>query len=268
MIKGFLTIIFLVMSLLNAESCVTNSEGRKSFNMVSDQEMNALGVDAYKEILSDAKAKKKLLPQSSPKYKVVEEIGREIAKSSGVDFNWEFNVIDEPKTVNASCLPGGKILVYTGIMPVAKTEAALAAVMGHEVAHATLRHGAERMSSQLALAGLATAADISLQDSENRQLWMGALAVGAGFGILLPYSRSHETEADKVGLRYASKAGYDPSAAPAFWERMGGKGGATPPEFLSTHPDPANRSKALEKQVAEVWSLYESAGKRPDQPLP
>jgi predicted Zn-dependent protease len=268
MIKIFLSIILFVSSGMWAESCATNSEGRRSFNIVSDSEMNALGVDAYQEILADARAKKKLLSSQSEKYKIVEAIGLRIAKASGADFKWEFNVIDEPKTVNAFCLPGGKIAVYTGILPVAKTEAALAVVMGHEVAHATMRHGAERVSSQLAVAGLATAADISLQDSENRKLWMGVLALGANFGVLLPYSRGHETEADSVGLKYAAKAGYDPRVAPGFWQRMGAEGGGAPIEFLSTHPDPENRSKSLERQQAEVWPLYEAAGQLPDKPLP
>lgn len=269
MIRVFLTIIGVTAVATGVGSCVTNSEGRQSFNIVSDGEMNSLGIEAYQEILAEAKAKKKLLSPASPEYRVVEEIGFRIGRASGVDFKWEFNVIDEPNTVNAFCLPGGKIAVYTGILPVAKTEAALAAVMGHEVAHATMRHGAERMSSQLAVAGLATAADISLSDSKNRQLWLGALALGANFGVLLPYSRNHESEADSVGLKYAAKAGYDPAAAPAFWQRMGtAAGGSTPPEFMSTHPDPENRSKALEKQLAQVWPLYEAAGKKLDKPLP
>jgi metalloendopeptidase OMA1, mitochondrial len=268
MIKIFLSIILFVSSGMWAESCATNSEGRRSFNIVSDSEMNALGVDAYQEILADARAKKKLLSPQSEKHKIVEAIGLRIAKASGADFKWEFNVIDEPKTVNAFCLPGGKIAVYTGILPVARTEAALAVVMGHEVAHATMRHGAERVSSQLAVAGLATAADITLQDSENRKLWMGVLALGANFGVLLPYSRGHETEADSVGLKYAATAGYDPRVAPGFWQRMGEEGGGSPIEFLSTHPDPENRSKSLERQQAEVWPLYEAAGQLPDKPLP
>ena len=267
MLKMYLVSILLTLSAMIIQACATNSEGRKSFNIISDSEMNALGVESYAEVLADARAKRKLLSSSSPKYKVVEEIGKRIAEASGADFNWEFNVIDEPKTANAFCLPGGKIVVYTGIMPIAKTEAALAVVMGHEVAHATMRHGAERMSSQLAVAGLASAADISLRDNQNRKLWMGALALGANFGVLLPYSRSHESEADTVGLRYAAKAGYDPSTAPAFWQRMGAQGG-TPPEFLSTHPDPLNRSKSLEKQLPEVMPFYREAGGQADRALP
>ena len=229
--------------------------------------MDGLGANAYEEVLAKARTEGKLIPKSSAKYEVVERIGRRIAASSKADFKWEFNVIDEPKTVNAFCLPGGKIAVFTGIMPVAQTEAALAAVMGHEVAHATMRHGAERMSQQLAIAGLASAADISLRDSKNRDLWMAALAVGANFGVILPYGRGHESEADAVGLKYAAEAGYDPSAAPELWKRMGASG-VSPPEFMSTHPDPSNRSRALAAMQDKVRPLYEASQKQADRPLP
>jgi predicted Zn-dependent protease len=267
MLRLFIAAILIGLGSISIESCVTNSEGRKSFNIIGDGQMNALGVESYAQVLGEAKSKGKLLSKSSPRHVVVEEIGKRIAAASEADFDWEFHVIDEPKTANAFCLPGGKIAVYTGIMPVAQTEAALAVIMGHEVAHATMRHGAERMSTQLAVSGLASAADISLGDSKNRKLWMGALALGANFGILMPYSRSHETEADAVGLRYAARAGYDPSVAPALWERMGSNG-KSPPEFMSTHPDPANRSKALKDLQAAVQQLYDASSKRPDRSLP
>jgi predicted Zn-dependent protease len=267
MLRSFISIIVLACVVSAAESCVTNSEGRKSFNMIGDGQMNNLGDDAYKEVLTKAQKEGKLLSKSSSKHEVVERIGRRIAAASKADFKWEFAVIDEPKTVNAFCLPGGKIAVYTGIMPVAQSEAALAVVMGHEVAHATMRHGAERMSQQLAIAGLATAADISLKDSKNRDLWMAALAVGANFGVILPYGRGHETEADSVGLKYAATAGYDPAAAPELWKRMGASG-MSPPEFMSTHPDPSNRSRALAAMQDQVKPLYDGSEKQTDHPLP
>lgn len=267
MLRVFLSIISLGFVISSAESCVTNSEGRKSFIVIGDGQMNSLGEDGYKEVLAKAQKEGKLVPKSSPKYEVVERIGRRIAAASKADYNWEFNVIDEPKTVNAFCLPGGKIAVYTGIMPVAQTEAALAVVMGHEVAHATMRHGAERMSQQLAIAGLASAAEISLRDSKNRDLWMGALALGANFGVILPYGRGHESEADAVGLKYSAAAGYDPSAAPELWKRMGASG-SSPPEFMSTHPDPSNRSRALAAMQDKVRPVYEASEKQKDRPLP
>ena len=267
MIRSTFLIIFVGIYVAAFHSCVTNSEGRKSFNIIGDSQMNSLGTNAYQEIIGKAKSEGKLISRGSTRHEVVERIGKRIAAASGADFSWEFNVIDEPKTVNAFCLPGGKIAVYTGIMPVAETEAALAVVMGHEVAHATMRHGAERMSQQLAISGLASAAEISLRDTKNRNLWTTALAVGANFGVILPYSRSHESEADAVGLRYAARAGYNPAAAPELWNRMGASG-KSPPEFMSTHPDPANRSRSLAAMQDRVRPIYETSEKQADRPLP
>ena len=266
MIKHFLAVMITVITMNGVLACVTNSEGRKSFNLIGDAQMTSMGDSAYGEVIAKAKAEGHLVTKGSPRDEMVERIGRRIAAVSGADFKWEFNVIDEPKTVNAFCLPGGKIAVYTGILPVAKTEAALAVVMGHEVAHATMRHGAERMSQQLAVAGLASAAEISLRDNKYRSLWMGALALGANFGVILPYSRGHESEADAVGLKYAARAGYDPSVAPGLWDRMGASG-KSPPEFMSTHPDPSNRSKALATMQEKVRPLYEQSDRQDDRPI-
>ncbi len=247
-------------------ACVTNSEGRKSFNLIGDAQMTSMGESAYVDVIAKARSEGRLVGRGTPQFDLVERIGRRIAAVSGADFKWEFNVIDEPKTVNAFCLPGGKIAVYTGIFPVAKTEAALAVIMGHEVAHATMRHGAERMSQQLAVAGLASAAEISLRDQKYRSLWLGALALGANFGVILPYSRGHESEADAVGLKYSARAGYDPGVAPALWERMGASGKA-PPEFISTHPDPANRAKMLAALQEKVRPLFENSDRQSDRPI-
>ena len=130
-----------------------------------------------------------------------------------------------------------------------------------------MRHGAERMSQQMAISGLATAAEISLRDNEHRELWIGALALGANFGVILPYGRGHESEADAVGLRYASKAGYDPAAAPTLWDRMGASG-KSPPEFMSTHPDPANRSRALAALLPKMKPIYDASEKQIEKQLP
>jgi predicted Zn-dependent protease len=265
--KQFLVLVTVTMTISSVWACVTNSEGRKSFNLIGDSQMASMGESAYGEVIAKAKSEGHLLAKGTQRYEMVERIGRRIAAVSGADFKWEFNVIDEPKTVNAFCLPGGKIAVYTGILPVAKTEAALAVVMGHEVAHATMRHGAERMSQQLAVAGLASAAEISLRDNKHRSLWMGALALGANFGVILPYSRGHESEADAVGLKYAARAGYDPSVAPGLWDRMSASG-KSPPEFMSTHPDPSHRSKALAAMQDKVRPLYEQSDRQEDRPIP
>jgi predicted Zn-dependent protease len=223
--------------------------------------MNILGAQSYEEVLKKEKISK------DPKLnEMVNRIGKRIAKASGADFAWEFKVIDNAETVNAFCLPGGKVAVYTGILPIAKNEAALAAVMGHEVAHATLKHGAERMSQQLATqAGLA-AASLSLKNSAQRDLILGGIGLGAQFGVLLPYSRKHETEADIVGLKYLAKAGYDPKESVGLWERMAKTGGKVP-EIISTHPDPARRARDLEAEIPKVMALYDKSEKQPSKPL-
>lgn len=259
-------IIFSAALLNLAESCATNSEGRSTYNIVPESQMDSMGVQAYQEILTKSKNERTLIDHSDARYQVVERIGKRIAAASGVDFKWEFSAINEPKTVNAFCLPGGKIAVYTGLFPVAQSEAALAAVMGHEVAHATLHHGAERMSQQLTVAGLVAVADMSMANSQYHDIAMGAFGLGAQFGVILPFSRKHESEADAVGLKYAAKAGYNPEAAMGLWERMGAAG-KSPPEFLSTHPDPANRRQALEAMQGDVKPLYDASEKQPERSL-
>lgn len=268
----FMKIIYFVLIIASTsflsmvESCATNSEGRKSYNIIPESQMNGMGVQAYQEILTKSTNEHTLVSHSDSRYQVVERIGKRIAAVSGVDFEWEFALINEPKTVNAFCLPGGKIAVYTGLFPVAVNEAALAAVMGHEVAHATLQHGGERMSQQLTIAGIAAVADMSMSDSRYHDIAMSVFAVGAQFGVMLPFSRQHESEADSVGLKYAAKAGYNPEAAIGLWERMGAAG-KSPPEFMSTHPDPANRREALEKMQSDVKPLYDASEKQTDRNL-
>jgi predicted Zn-dependent protease len=265
-IRYFAITIATTILLSGVESCVTNSEGRNTYNIVPESQMDSMGVQAYQEILGKSKTERTLVDHSDARYQTVERIGKRIAAASGADFKWEFALIDEPKTVNAFCLPGGKIAVYTGLFPVAQTEAALAAVMGHEVAHATMRHGAERMSQQLTLAGLTAVADMSMQNSQYHDIAVGVFGVGAQFGIILPFSRKHESEADAVGIKYAANAGYNPEAAIGLWERMGASG-KSPPEFMSTHPDPSNRREALSRMQEQVRPLYERSEKQPDRKL-
>lgn len=267
MLRYFLFVVLLTASMVTLEACVTNTEGRKTYNIVPQSQMNSMGVQAYQQILSESKAKGTLVSPGSPSHEAVVRIGQRIAAASGVDYEWEFSVLNEPKTVNAFCLPGGKIAVYTGLFPVAQDEASLAAIMGHEVAHATLHHGAERMSQQLTLAGLSVVADMSMKDSKYRDIIAGVFGIGAQYGVVLPFSRQHETEADTVGLKYAAAAGYNPEAAIGLWERMGAAG-KSPPEFMSTHPDPANRRQALSGKQADVRPIYERSQKQPDRKLP
>jgi predicted Zn-dependent protease len=162
--------------------------------------------------------------------------------------------------VNAFCLPGGKIVVYTGIIPVAKTDAGLATVMGHEMAHATLRHGSERLFKQQATQTVLTGISVSMgdMDYEQRRAIMGALGAGAQYGLLMPFGRDHESEADALGLTYMARAGYDPREAIAFWERMAeASGGAQPPEFMSTHPAHGTRIERLKQLMPAAMEIYQ-----------
>jgi predicted Zn-dependent protease len=170
-------------------------------------------------------------------------------------FAWEFNVVDDAKTVNAFCMPGGKVVVFTGILNVTKNEDALAVVMGHEIAHALAQHGNERMSqgliTQLGLSSLELA--LSQKPEATRNLLLSAAGAGAQYGVLLPFSRKHETEADEIGLYLMAMAGYNPAEAAPFWDRMTKSGGGSrPPEFLSTHPDPTKRSETLKSLIPKA----------------
>jgi len=202
---------------------------------------------------------------------MVKSVGERIAKAaegflrdSGREnqiknYQWEYNLIKDDKVVNAWCMPGGKIAVYTGILPFTKDETGLAVVMGHEVAHAIAGHGNERMSQALLanMGGLALSVALSSKPKQARELSMIAFGVGATVGVLLPYSRLHESEADRMGLMFMARAGYDPRAAVPFWERMNEKGGPRPPEFLSTHPAPASRIDNLKAYIPEALPYYQ-----------
>jgi predicted Zn-dependent protease len=170
------------------------------------------------------------------------------------NFAWEFNVVDDPKTINAFCMPGGKVVVYTGILNVTKNEDALAVVMGHEIAHALAHHGNERMSQGLVAQLGLTSLDLALSQkpAATRNLLMSAVGAGAQVGVLLPFSRKHESEADEIGLYLMAMAGYRPEEAAPFWDRMNKGAGARPPEFLSTHPDPKKRSEVLKSLVPKA----------------
>ncbi|RYZ85073.1 MAG: M48 family peptidase [Proteobacteria bacterium] len=238
-------------------ACGKNSAGRNQFNLVSDDEMNEMGDQAYADIIN-----KSQLSQNQRINAEVRSIGENIAVASGESFDWQFNIIAED-TVNAFCLPGGKVAVYTGILPVAQNSAALAAVMGHEVAHATLRHSSERMSQDLILQTGLSLLSITFANSQYQSIIAAAMGIGSTYGVTLPFSRAHETEADRVGLEYMAKAGYDPREAVGLWERMGALSESRPPEFLSTHPDPATRAKDLEKHMAAAVTLYENSKRQP-----
>ena len=205
--------------------------------------MAALGVTAYGE----ETAKYRVIT-GTPEARMLDRVGRRIADASGRDYQWEFKLLDAPEIVNAFCLPGGKIAVYTGILPLTQNEDGLAAVVGHEVAHATSNHGNERMSQNtlagVTLAGLqAVIAGTTEADSETTAVIMGAVGLGAQYGVLMPYGRDHESEADEIGLRFLVRAGYDPNEAPRLWETHG-RGVAQPPAGAPQHPPRSRQSRA------------------------
>lgn len=250
------SIRWFLLVVLVAGCATVPITGRKSFNLIPESQAIALGNDAYQEVLSSSK-----VVRSGRDYERVVEIGRRIAAvSDRPNYDWQFTLIDEPETVNAFCLPGGKVAVYTGILPVTQNDAGLATVMGHEIAHAIAQHGSERMTDQLALqiGGAGLEALLSEKSKGTQQLVLAAYGLGAQVGVLLPFSRSQESEADEIGLHYMARAGYDPREATRFWQRMASEGGGSrPPEFLSTHPDPAKRAQQIEKWMPEALAEYE-----------
>ncbi len=236
---------------LTAAGCITSDvTGRRQLMLVTmDQEIQ-LGAQAWEETKATAK-----FAASGPAYEQVQRVGAKIAAVTGKNFQWEFAFVDDPKTVNAFCLPGGKVVVYSGIMSLMRNDDELAVVIGHEIAHATCRHGGERISQSVIVDMGLKVADllVSSRSEEVRTGTNRALAMGAQYGALLPYSREHEYEADEYGLRYMAQAGYDPDAAVAFWGTMLKLSeGQEPPEFTSTHPTTANRIERLQKLAAEL----------------
>jgi len=235
--------------------------GRSQLVDLSREQEAALGLQSYREILSQAD----VVPAGEA-VDTVRAIGRRLAAvAEDPGFEWEFNVIDSEQ-VNAFALPGGKVAVYSGLLPVAGNEDALAVVMGHEIAHAIARHGAERMAHQkLAQYGaLAVGVAVGDMDIETRRAVMGALGVGTQYGILMPFSRKHETEADYIGLMYVARACFDPRQAPALWERMAAAGGESPAEFLSTHPNPATRMENFAAWMPEALAVRDERCAAPD----
>ena len=214
-----------------------------------------MGLDAYRQVLKKAK-----LSTDPVAIEQVRRVGRRIAEATGrTDYQWEFNLIED-KQANAFCLPGGKVAVYTGILPITRDDSGLAAVLGHEVSHAIARHGGERVTQTLLVQmGLAaTQVALARNDPAVVQQVTALLGAGATVGLLLPWSRAPESEADHLGLIFMAKAGYDPHAALDLWNRMGeaAKGRDRPPEYLSTHPSEETRIKQIEAWIPEALQFY------------
>ena len=231
--------------------------GRRQFMMIPESQEMSLGVQAYQEVLnSEPVSKDQQMAQ------IVQRVGTQIANVSGrTDFQWEFNLISSP-TQNAFCLPGGKVAVYEGILPVCENEAGLAVVMSHEVAHALARHGGERMSQSLIVdSGQKIADTIARKNIPDRhEQLMQAYSIGSKYGVLLPYNRKQESEADHIGVLLMAKAGYDPTEAPKFWNRFGGATGQEQQvEFFSTHPSDNRRAADLLRLMEEAQQHYAQA---------
>jgi len=249
-----------LLSFVFLSGCVSvPGTDRKAFNIIPRAQEKQMGDDAYKEILSKEKVSRDQRLNA-----ILQRVGKRISAVVPVtDFDWQFTLI-ESADKNAFCLPGGKVAFYTGIVPSLESEAGMAIVMGHEIAHAVARHGVERVSQAMVLQFGLAAVDVGvMQDSRYKGAVMAGLGLGAQFGVLLPFSRANESEADTLGIKYAAAAGYDPSEGPAFWQRFSKAtgGGGKPPEFLSTHPSDNTRIQNLNSLLAEANVLYEQSPK-------
>ncbi len=268
--------ILLMMVLLFGCATVPLT-GRKQVSLIPNSEILPLSFTSYRDVLKQSK-----LSTNTEQVAMIKRVGAKIEKavedfmaqnnlSKNLEgYQWEFNLIQDDKTVNAWCMPGGKVAFYTGIMPVCKDEKGVAVVMGHEIAHAVANHGRERMSQQMIqqLGGVALSVAIKDEPEQMQQIYYTAYAIGSTYGAMLPYSRLQEKEADKLGLIFMSMAGYDPHEAPVFWERMEKTGGPQPPEFLSTHPSHEHRIAELNKYMSTAMKYYKGGtggkgGKKP-----
>lgn len=266
-----ITSFFLVAATLIA--CSTHPvTGRKQFKLVPEQELQSMATQQYQQFLSQNKT---VSPSADRDAEMVRRVGTRLAKAvetyyrqQGLNdalqgYKWEFNLVSD-KDANAWAMPGGKVVVYTGLLPITQNEAGLANVLGHEISHAIFNHGNERMSQGLAqqLGGVALTVALSQKPQATQNLFMQAYGIGSQVGVLLPFSRKHELEADRYGMRWAAMAGYNPREAIALWQRMAKMAsGNRPPEILSTHPAEETRIQQLQKYVDEALKYYKPMGK-------
>jgi len=261
--------LLLIMIAALLAGCALNLvTGRNQLSLVNESELQLMAVSQYRTFLTE----NKVLSSNNREAAMVDRVGARIsnaitryytAQGKGEvleGFKWEFNTV-ESKEVNAWCMPGGKVMVYTGLLPVTQTETGLAIVMGHEIAHAVASHGNERMSRAMVqqMGGVALQVALAQKPQETQDLFMMSYGIGSQVGAMLPWSRQQETEADQFGLIFAAMAGYDPREAIPFWERMSAAGGAGPPEFLSTHPSDETRMRKLKQFMPEALKYYTTA---------
>ena len=257
--------LFVILLGATIISCATVPiTGRKQLKLLPDSQIMAMGQSNYASFLKENPAVSPPTRQSAEVTAVGIRISKAVEKylkDNGLSkkiegYKWEFNVVDS-KDVNAWCMPGGKVVVYTGILPLTKDDAGLAVVMGHEIAHAIADHGNERMSQELAIqaAGIGLSVYMQTKPQQTNDIFMSAFGVGSQFGMLA-YSRQHELEADKLGLIFMAMAGYNPERAVSFWQEMSKAGGAKPPEIMSTHPSDERRIAQIEGFMPEAKKYY------------
>ncbi len=266
--KRWICFLFIVLFAVAACSTVPVT-GRKQLSLIPRSTILPMSFQQYDEFLKSHK-----MSTNKEQTQLVKRVGMRIQKAVEQyfvernishqlkDYSWEFNLV-ESEDVNAWCMPGGKVVVYTGILPITRDENGLAVVMGHEIAHAIAEHGNERMSQALAvqMGGMALSTALAEKPEMTQQLWMAAFGLGSQFGVMLPYSRLHESEADHLGLIFMAMAGYDPNHAIGIWQRMAeGKGGQAPPEFMSTHPAGETRIRNIRALIPEVMPYYRKSG--------
>jgi predicted Zn-dependent protease len=256
--------VVLAVALVVVGCSTVPVTGRSQLNLIPDAEILAMSFQEY-----DSFVKQNKLSTDATKSAMVKRVGARIQKAVETYFaqhglsgelkgyRWEFNLVEDPQ-VNAWCMPGGKVVVYTGILPLTQNEAGLAVVMGHEIAHAVAEHGNERMSQALLQQAGGVALSVAMKDepAETRNMWLAAYGIGSQVGVLLPFSRTQESEADHLGLIFMAMAGYDPRVAPEFWKRMAAMGGEKPPEFLSTHPADETRIRQINEWMGEALQYY------------
>jgi predicted Zn-dependent protease len=263
--KKFITLILVAIFIYSCSTVPIT--GRRQLSLIPDSQLLPLSYNSYSQVMDSAQ-----VIRNTTESAMIQRVGRNIqqavekymAENNMSDqlqgFEWEFNLIKDDNTINAWCMPGGKVAFYTGILPICQDETGVAVVMGHEVAHAIANHGGERMYQGLVQQLGGVALSVALRDyaPQTQQLAMTAFGLGSAVGYILPHSRSQESEADEMGLIFMAMAGYDPNAAPAFWERMqakaGGSGGT--PEFLSTHPAPERRIRDLQSLIPKAMEYY------------
>ena len=256
--------VILIMALLIQFCSLVPLTGRRQLSLVSDADMLSTSFVQYDQFLKENK-----LSTNTAQTNMVKGVGKRIQNAVVTyfarnnltqelnGFAWEFNLI-ESNEVNAWCMPGGKVVVYSGILPVTQDETGLAVVMGHEIAHAVAKHSNERMSQALLaqLGGETLAAALQQKPEQTQEIWMAVFGAGVQLGAILPYSRLQESEADHLGLIFMAMAGYNPNGAVEFWQRMSQNAGAKPPEFLSTHPSDESRIQKIKAEIPEAMKYY------------